>query len=170
MFMTARKKSVRRKIGGILKVDLRDGTHCYGHITVDPCIIFYDGRFDVDVDVSDISKLPELFNLSVSNYAIKDGVWPIIGFSALTEKQLLKPYRYMQDDFTGKLSIYHPDFADTNYQRQATFEECVGLECAAVWDPEHVFDRLIDHYEGRANKWVSQLAINEKRYREFLLK
>lgn len=41
----------------------------------------------------------------------------------------------------------------------ATKTEAKGLERAAVWDPEHIQDRLRDHYMGRLNKWVKLLRI-----------
>ena len=30
---------------------------------------------------------------------------------------------------------------------------------AAVWDPQHVEDRLRDHFAGLPNKWVQSLAL-----------
>lgn len=160
---TKKAKKIRRKPGDILKIDLGDGTHSYAHVSVDPCIIFYDGRFTNDLSVNDITALTELFNLSVYNYAISDGVWPIVAHSQLPPEKMRKPLRYKQDSITGKLYVYHPDFADTNYERPATLDECRYMECAAVWEPNHVVDRLIDHYAGRPNKWVSQLAIDESK-------
>lgn len=156
-------KKQRRKVGDILKIDLRDGTFSYGHVSVDPCIVFYGGRFAKDLELSEIIKLPEIFNLSVSNYAIKNGIWPVVGFSEIPKEKQKKPYRFKQDAITGKLSIYHPDFIDTNYERPAALAECEGLECAAVWDVNHVVDRLIDYFEGRPNKWVLQLAIDKSK-------
>jgi hypothetical protein len=44
--------------------------------------------------------------------------------------------------------------------RSATRAECVGLERCAVWAPEHVEDRLRDHFRGRPNKWVESLALD----------
>jgi len=152
-------KKTRRKIGDILQIKLNNDFHVYGHVTTDPAIIFYDGMFKKDLPLDEIIKLPVLFTLFVYNYAITQGIWPVIGNSKLSEEKLVHPYMYKQDTFTKKLYIYHADFADTNYERPATIEECKGLECAAVWEPEHVVDRLLDHYAGRPNKWVEQLAI-----------
>ncbi|WP_448115483.1 hypothetical protein [Mesorhizobium amorphae] len=41
----------------------------------------------------------------------------------------------------------------------------IGLECAAVWDPEHVVDRLRDPADGRPNKWVERLAVDQNKLR-----
>ena len=56
------------------------------------------------------------------------------------------------------MSIYQevPELAPL-YERLAIAEECVGLERAAVWEPEHVEDRLRDHFAGRSNRWVESL-------------
>jgi hypothetical protein len=34
-----------------------------------------------------------------------------------------------------------------------------GLEKAAVWDPEHVEDRIQDHFAGRPNIWLKSLQL-----------
>ncbi len=63
-----------------------------------------------------------------------------------------------QDIVSGKLYIYQevPELAPL-YERPATTGECIGLEAAAVWEAEHVEDRLRDHFAGQLNKWVEQL-------------
>lgn len=43
--------------------------------------------------------------------------------------------------------------------RPATRSECEGLERCAVWEPEHVEQRLADHLAGVANISVEQLRI-----------
>lgn len=37
--------------------------------------------------------------------------------------------------------------------------EVEGLERLAVWDPEHVEDRIRDHYNGVQNIWVESLRL-----------
>jgi hypothetical protein len=56
----------------------------------------------------------------------------------------------------SKFSLYDPN---TGEMTPATKEQCIGLECAAVWEAEHVVDRINDHYAGRKNKWLEQLEI-----------
>jgi hypothetical protein len=41
----------------------------------------------------------------------------------------------------------------------------LGLESAVVWDPEHVVDRLRGPADGRPNKWVESLAVDQKKLR-----
>ena len=152
-------KKIRRKIGDVLYIDLGDGNHSYAHVTTDPCIIFYEGRFIDNLDISAIIQLPELFRIFVYKSAIADGTWPVIGNSKLTDGQLEIPYMFKKDALSGKLFIYHSDFAATDYERPASLDECKGLERAAVWDPSHVVSRLNDHYANVPNKWVQQLSL-----------
>ncbi|MGO7031660.1 hypothetical protein ACCS91_05355 [Rhizobium ruizarguesonis] len=42
--------------------------------------------------------------------------------------------------------------AIANAESPLSFEEADRLECAAVWSPEHVEDRLRDHLNGISNK------------------
>ena len=43
--------------------------------------------------------------------------------------------------------------------RPATREQCLGLERAAVWEPENIESRLADHYAGRPNAWADSLRL-----------
>lgn len=156
-------KKIKRKLGDIIKIPLGEKGHLYGHLTTSPNTIFYDGIFTSDQTIEEIVQLPELFTISVNDRTIETGEWPVVGHSPLTEAQLKIPYKYKQDKISGELAIYHTEFAATNYERPATLEGCKGLECAAVWDPSHVVDRILDHYDGKPNKWLISIAINESK-------
>lgn len=156
-------RKIQRKIGDIVLIPLGDRGHSYAHVSTNPCIIFYDGIFESELSVDEIVQLPELFNLSVNDRALEGGEWAVIGRYELREEQLKRPYRYKQDMISGELSLYHSDFSSTDYERPATLDECKGLECAAVWNPDHVVERIKDFYDGKPNKWAEQLKIDESR-------
>jgi hypothetical protein len=90
------------------------------------------------------------------NYAIKKGLWPIVGHVP-SEDQLKAPPRFIQDALNkDRFEIY-----EDGKIRPSTRGECSSLECTAVWDPEHIEDRLRDHYAGRKNKWVESMKIKD---------
>ncbi|WP_421579586.1 Imm26 family immunity protein [Shinella sp. M31] len=151
-------KRVRRRIGDILRIDLGGGQHCYAQVSGEPVIVFFDGIFARAISIDDIPMLPVAFRLCVSNYVITKGVWPVVGSRPLTSENAEEPFFYRQDD-SGRLFLCHSSFASQNYERPASLMECIGLECAAVWDPEHVIDRLRDHALGQPNRWVESLKI-----------
>ena len=53
-----------------------------------------------------------------------------------------------------KFSIY-----EDGKIRSASKEECLGLERAAVWEPSHVEERIVDYYAGRKNQWLESLKL-----------
>jgi hypothetical protein len=69
---------------------------------------------------------------------------------------LLAPQpKFIQDQFNSrKFELYV-----RGEMRSASRAECEGLERAAVWDPEHVEQRLQDHLAGVPNVWTEQLRI-----------
>ena len=89
------------------------------------------------------------------DYAFKTGRWSVIGHVPLEEQLKLNPPKFIQDKIDpSQFRIY-----ENREIRPAVRKECLGLECAAVWDPEHVEDRLRDYHAGRENKWVRSLQI-----------
>jgi hypothetical protein len=87
------------------------------------------------------------------DYAVKSGRWPIIGWAPL-EPRLLFPLRFfIQDKISGRFSVYHENGTIVPASRA----EVEGLEPAAAWDPEHVEDRLRDHFAGAKNIWLESM-------------
>jgi hypothetical protein len=153
-------KNVRRREGDLLAIDLDDSRRSYAQVAAEPLIVFFKGCFANDLTPEEIDGLPVLCRLWVANHAITRGRWSVIGRTALAPENQKEPFFYKQDAITGHLALYHSSFASTGWERAASLAECEALECAAVWEPEHVEDRLRDHYEERPNKWAESLQIN----------
>lgn len=160
--MSENSNPVRRRAGDLLKISLGDGRHSYAQLSGDPLVVFFDGAFTDDLPPSRLAELPVLFRIWVHHDAIKTGRWVVIGNQPLTAENAAEPYSYKQDAITGALSLYHSTFADTGWERPASATECEGLECAAVWDAEHVEDRLRDYYADQPNRWVESLRIEKR--------
>lgn len=158
--MAAGSKRVRRREGDILRINLGDGRHSYAQVAPEPLIVFFDGAYTADRPMESVVRLPVLFRLWVMNHAMTRAAWPVIGHGALAPENAAEPFFYKQDAISGRLSLYHSTFASTNWERPASLTECQGLECAAVWEPEHVVDRLRDHFACRPNRWEESLKIN----------
>jgi hypothetical protein len=95
-------------------------------------MVFFDGLFQAELPAEDIPRLPVAFKLWLSHSA----PWPVVGRQPVAAENGQEPYFFEQDPISGGLSLYHSTFA--NYERPATLAECRDLECAAVWDHEHV--------------------------------
>ena len=153
------KKMFERHEGQIVRIDLKDGTHAYGRVLKRPLFAFYDEMYrdNQEPSLGEIIALSIAFKIDVMDYVISKGIWPVIGRAPLTPDLEEVSAFFKQDAMNGALSIYQeiPELAPT-YERPATYEECLGLEVAAVWDPHHVEDRLRDHFAGRPNKWVDR--------------
>lgn len=162
-----KKSPVRRMPGQIVEISLGQGKKAYGRVLSVPLFAFYDKLFDASEhpDKNEIVGLPVAFKINVMNSAVTHGHWPIVGRMNLTSDLQEVPKFCKQDLSTGDLYIYQeiPELASNNYERRATTNECEGLETAAVWEADHVEDRLRDHFAGRPNKWVAQLKVTGRR-------
>lgn len=148
----------RLKEGALVKIDLGDGYFGFGRVLNRSELAFYDLRSDLEhpVNLEDIYAAPVAFIVAVMNTAVKSGRWQIIDKRPLEDKFLLPRKYFISDTLTGKLSIY---LNTDGSIRPANRTECAGLECAAVWEAEHIEDRLKDHFSGRKNIWVEQLKL-----------
>jgi len=152
-----RMKSQKRTVGDIVEIPLGDGTHTYARVLPEATFAFYDCRTTETVPISEVVTKPLLFFVAVMNRAIKEKRWPVVGHIPL-ESGLQSPPRFIQDALNKKrFEIY-----EHGRIRPATRQECFGLERAAVWEPEHVEDRIRDHYAGRQNKWVESLRMKDE--------
>lgn len=141
-------KRQQRTIGSIIKIDLGNKFHSYGRILPDSLYAFYDYKTKEDIaDLQRIIFAPVLFIASVYNDAITKGIWKKIGKLPLESSLLISPPEFIQDPI-------HPEkFRIKNYQLNtqtpATFEECIGMERACVWEANAIVDRLNDYFENR---------------------
>jgi hypothetical protein len=123
-------------------------------VLTEPLFAFYDLRRKEVPAIEEIVVSPVAFAVWVMRRAVTSGLWTILGHVALTDDLLRQPDFFKQDPISRRLFLTKVGAGD---ERPASFEECIGLECAAAWDPEHVEDRLRDHFAGRPNKWVESM-------------
>lgn len=129
--------------------------HTYARVLAGAAYAFYDSRGAEELPIEHVVSMPILFFAAVMDSAIKEGRWPIVGHFPL-DNQTLPPPKFTQDPLDpNAFSIYE----NSGEIKKATREQCLGLERAAVWYPEHVESRLRDHYAGRKNKWLELLRM-----------
>lgn len=153
------KKKRRRKEGDVVRIALGE-EWAFGRVLREPLIAFYDFKAKEVPSMSEIVEHPIAFKLWVMNYAVTDGDWPVVGNVPLTPELEERTPFFKRDPISKKLSI---TFTGGGDEQPASLEQCKNLECAAVWEPEHVVERLKDHFAGRPNIWAERLkAIPEK--------
>jgi len=153
--MPTKPKRQKRVPGDIVRINLSDGHHTYARVLPDASFAFYDSRVKEDLSVEAIIKLPILFQLGVMDYAVTRGFWPVVGNIPLEPELLIPLPKFIQDPLKPtSFSIYFDGEI-----KPAPRKQCEGLESCAVWDPEHVEDRLRDHFAGHPNNWVESLRI-----------
>lgn len=149
-----------RKDGAFIEITLPNGKFSYGRILPKANYGIYDVYSDNQItDVDKLRAKRILFIVAVYKHAITKNRWKTIGFLPLESILMNLPLKFIQDDFDyNHFEIYD---SNTGVMRPAKKIDCIGLERAAVWEPEHVESRIIDHFEGRPNKWVESLKIKE---------
>ncbi len=144
-------KRRRPSVGSIILIQLGDGTHVYARVLEDVRVAVYDLRTSEEVhDLKWVVSQPVLFTVHTWDASMKDGRWPAVGRIPLRADEF-DPRHFMQfiQDVINPERCQIIDYDGA--VRDATVEECVGLESASVWAPEHVERRIADHYAGRPN-------------------
>ena len=158
------KSRTNRSPGCVVRIELGDGRCAYGRQLTGVNVEFYDytSEPDKEINLFEIVAEPIAFTIMVMDYAFRrTGRWTLLDVVTLTEEEAAKIHRYAKPGPTRRrVSICYSDPVSGAYgERPATIDSCRDLEIAAIWDPEHVEDRLRDHLDGRPNKWVESLRI-----------
>lgn len=162
------KSRVNRAPGRVVRIDLGDGRCGYGRQLTGTTVEFY-ARSDEPaepVGLIDLVTGAVAFRIWVMDRAFRRrGGWELLDVVTLTAAEQSEVHRYSkQDPMSGRITVYYTNPATgSSSERPASFEDCQHLERAAVWDPEHVEDRLRDHFDGRPNKWVDSLRLKPRR-------
>jgi hypothetical protein len=147
----------QRTPGAILEIELGNGHFSYAQILKTGLVFFDFYSTERVFDLNMLNKRRPLFFLSVYRDVITQGRWKKIGKLPIKEEYGLVPMEFIQDIHDpSKFRLYNPN---TGKMLPATRAQCEGLECAAVWEAEHVESRIIDHYNGAPNIWVDLLKI-----------
>lgn len=145
--------TARHQLGVFFRIPLPDGTFAYARSVAEPYIAFYDYRTQgPSDDLATIEAQPILFATAVRTSTTKG--WAKLGKRPLTGEAAKPVVHYHQDTFDHRRCVIY----DTDgMERTATPAECEGLEPAAVWDAHHIDERLLDRFEGRAEKDAARI-------------
>ncbi len=145
----------KKKLGDVVRIDIGHERRFHAVALTHPLFAFLDGGFEPEEPVDDVRDRAVIFKLWVMDSAVKSGRWPVVGkVDPSTLSALDGAMFFRQDQISGKISAHD---AITNCELSLSFEEADRLECAAVWSPEHVEDRLRDHLNGIPNKWWASM-------------
>ena len=151
-------KRQQRTIGSILEIDLQDDTFAYTQVLDKANFAFFD--YKAKQRLSNFNILTEvgiLFIAAVYKDVVTEGRWLKVDKMAIQGGLEILPMKFIQDALEpSKFSSYNPN---TGEMIPCTREQANGLECAAVWEAEHIESRIRDHYEGKSKGWAEQLEI-----------
>ena len=140
----------RWKEGLFVKVLINQNTFSYARLLTFPLVIFYKGKFKEEQTTKKIASLDILFK--VWCHKSVRSIMEKVEYKEL-EPKLKEPVKfYKKDLITKKLFIY-----ENNKQYPATREQIKNLECAAVWEKEHILERLNAELEGKESKYKKDL-------------
>ncbi len=136
------KRKVKPKLGDVVQIPLPNGLYAFGRI-------FNDAGLGIYKEVSEGSgTAPQSeeyrFIVGFNGGAVESGDWPIIENRPFPdEHSAWPPPSYIRDTISGKYEIYHKGQISPS-----TVAECKGLEETAVWNANHIVDRIMG-----SNKW-----------------
>jgi hypothetical protein len=129
----------------------------YARLLEFPWVAFYKHRTKkADDNLDEITSKDVLFTIAAHKSFVGKTGWQSIGNRPL-EKRLRPPKAQAVWDDAENCQIID----DQGEMRPATPKQCKGLEPAAVWEPNHIADRLDDTFAGRPNKWLANLLPSE---------
>lgn len=152
----ARKKKQKVKPGIIVKIPCKDGKYSFAKVLIGRTICVYDYQLEEkqlqDFSIETMLQSPILFYVSLYEGVIEDGLFEIVGYSEVTEKELSSiPPVFYQDKKTLECEI-HEYLTSNKYK--ASPEECIWLEPPAVYPDYSVIDRLYCHYNNKKDLFL----------------
>ena len=131
------KKRKRKKIGDVYAIPLPNKKYAFGRVFNDAGFGVYE---HIGESIEDAPKSENYqFIVGVYDHALKSGEWTVVENRPFDDEDATyPPPMCIIDSISGEYSIYHKGEI-----RNATKSECEGLEIAAVWDANHITDRIM---------------------------
>lgn len=152
-------KAKKDNIGNIIKIKLDENTSGVARVIGDSFIEFYDilladAQSDINLTMLDNSKV--IFTLSVHKSWVKNPGWELTGTD--TDNIPRPPRQFMQNIANANdIKIVDPSGGIIPTTKEEVLSE--GLERVAVWEVNHIEDRLRDYFAGKPNIWLEHLKI-----------
>ena len=147
---------MKRSVGKLTSIELDTNLYGFGCIREEPLVSFFDlFKTTPIISMQELDSIEPSFSIWVMNYALRKKSWQTLDIELSPEHFLLPKFFFIKDALSGELY----KTIDGSQQIETTIDECRELERAAVWDPEHVEERLFDLYKRRPNKWVELYKI-----------
>lgn len=137
------EKRKRYKLGNVYAISLPNGKFGFGRTMEDAGFAVYKHLGENEIDTPQEEEYQ--FIVGVYRHALKG--WTIVENRPFkSDEEAYPPPSCAIDAISGQYRIYH-----RGEFRDATREECEGLETAAVWDASHIVDRIMgdDKWNGR---------------------
>jgi hypothetical protein len=158
-------KRQKKTPGSVLLLRLKNGKYSFARIIRDNKICVYDIYSETDTledngGIDGICSRPKLFFLGVYDDVITKGMFEIVGFKELSQKEINdEPPVFTQDILNiDDCTLYYPDGRIVSARK----EECIGYGTFSVWEGEGVLDRIVDYYEGRYNFYTENSKVRLK--------
>lgn len=131
------KKRKRLKIGDVYAIPLPNGKYAFGRTFKDAAIAIYK---HIGSTIEDLPKTEDYqFIVGIYEDVLKSEQWPIVDSRPFkTEDEQWPPPSCIIDKISGEYSIYYKGEIKASNK-----SECEGLEEAAVWDAQHIIDRIM---------------------------
>ena len=131
-------RRIKVKPRDVFQIPLPDGRFAYGRVYDDASIGIYSTTTDEPLHPP-IGSRSYLFFVGLYSDILEKGFWQIIGHDAFApdESSWPPPY-FVRDIISGDYQIYH-----RGEMRPAKPEEVEGLEEAAVYDSQHIVQRIM---------------------------
>ncbi len=145
--------------GAILEISIENEYYVYAQILKNRLgYAFFDFKSESKlIDLSVLIKANVIFILMVYDDVVTEGRWLKVGKLTIREDLLIQPMKFIQNEANiNDFEFYNPN---TGEIIKAERSQCLGLERAAVWEVNHVEDRIRDFYLGISNVWLEQMKI-----------
>ena len=135
---------VKVNIGDVFQIPLPDGRFAYGRVYNDASVGIYNTVTERPLNPP-IGSRSFLFTVGLYSDILERGKWKIIGHDPFhTDESTWPPPFFVRDVISGDYQIYHKGILSP-----AEAEETRGLEEAAVYDSNHVIDRIMTLISGK---------------------
>lgn len=130
-------KRNRIKLGDVYAIPLPNGKFAFGRRFKDAGIGIYK---HIGESIDDTpTKQDYQFIVGVYDDVLKSGQWLVVENRPFqNEEEAWPPPACVIDKLSGDYSIYYKGEI-----KEASRSECEGLEIAAVWEAEHIIDRIM---------------------------
>ncbi|RAJ77246.1 immunity protein 26 of polymorphic toxin system [Chitinophaga dinghuensis] len=144
-------------IGEVFRIPVEGKVHAYARVIRKLIFDVYAFFTEEEINIANLLERPVAFTIGLHVDVFKKSDWEVIGCVSLSEEETRRKIVFFRQGVLNLNDCWLVDLEGR--ETKVGPQDCIGVERLAVWDYEHVEERLRNLYMNKKDLMVEHMKV-----------